>query len=207
MYRTILLYLVFWIFSLTSFSGFAQECIHTNLSRHFDFKINILRNSDTSGYTHGAKIDLLIYNKQKALHQKVSLECQFLFDDAYGQCDKVRSYVTGQNVNKEALDNDYGDLIVADLNFDGKEDFAIKDDSGGNGGPFYKFYIQQKDHSFKEDNFLSEKVGHFPAEMYPDLKTIVTHVHANVREHGESTYHYNSKLKKWRRTKHIYVRD
>jgi len=204
MNRTIFLYLIFWAFSLTSLSGFAQECIHTNLSRNIDFKINIVRNSDTSDFIHGAKIDLLIYNKHKVLLQKISFKCEFLLDDAYTNCDNPRSYITGHNKNKEAPDNDYSDLIIADLNFDGKEDFAIKYDSGGNAGPLYAFYIQQDNMHFKKGTFLSEKMMFFPLFMDSKSRTLITHSHADAYGYYESTFAYNMKTRKWRRVEHAY---
>ena len=41
-----------------------------------------------------------------------------------------------------------------DLNFDGKDDIAVKFDSGGNGRPFYSFYIQNMSKKFELNAFL-----------------------------------------------------
>jgi len=197
MNRTIFLYFILGTLSLTSLSGKAQECIHSKLSQHFYFKTNIARNSDTSDFIHGAKIDLLIYNKHKELLQKLSFKSEFLFDDAYNNCSNVRSYVTGFNQKKDVLDFDFGDLIVADLNFDSKEDFAIKYDSGGNGGPSYGFYIQDSKGSFKLDHFLTDSVRSFPEYINAKNKTLTTHINANGRTKNEKTYKFYAKIRRW----------
>src|SRR5579859_8198742 len=106
MNHTIFFCLICWVLLSMNLSLNAQQCIHTKLSRQFDFKTNIVRNSDSSDFIHGAKIDLLIYNKHKVLLQKLSFECQFLFDNTYTNYDNIRSYVTGYNKNMEAPDND-----------------------------------------------------------------------------------------------------
>ena len=84
----------------------------------------------------------------------------------------MRSYITGLNKNAKALKNDYGDFIVADFNFDGKEDFALKYNANyKSSGPLYAFYIQQADGSFKNNQFLTGKVGTFPAIIDSKQKT------------------------------------
>ena len=44
-----------------------------------------------------------------------------------------------------------------------KEDFAIKKDSGGNGGPLYEFYLQNVRQKFVKDDFLTNTLEFFPS--------------------------------------------
>ena len=131
----------------------------------------------------------------------------FLFEDAYKNCNDVRSYITKQNKNMEAPDNDYGDFIVADFNFDGKDDFAIKYDSGGNAGSIYVFYIQQDNMLFKKDIFLSNHVEFFPIDIDSKSKTVTTHAHADVYGYYESVFRFNTKTKKWKMSERTYVKS
>jgi hypothetical protein len=69
-------------------------------------------------------------------------------------CGAVRSYETGKNAHKAVVDNDYGDLVVADINFDGLADVVLKTDGGGNGGPYYTFYTSGPKGSVRHRSFF-----------------------------------------------------
>jgi hypothetical protein len=183
----------------------AQTCLHRNLSHKFNYKIEVTKAKDSSATIDHGKVYLKIYDKHNKLLQTIYFECPFLYMDAYKHCSSVRSYITGYNKNKEVPDYDFGDFIVADLNFDGKEDLAIKYDSGGNGGPFYRFYMQGRNGLFKLDHFLTDSVGSFPAFIEFKYKTITTQIHADVGHEAQKTFKYDSKTKKWRLIKWILV--
>jgi len=140
---------------------------------------------------------LIVLNKKDRLVQKINISPGYLFETAFKNDSNSRSYVTGKNRRTEVYDYDFGDFIVADLNFDGKEDIAIKFDSGGNGGPLYTFYMQDVTGHFKIDNFLTDTVGSFPAYINLKHKTITTQIHANVHQEAQKTFKYNSHRKKW----------
>lgn len=77
----------------------------------------------------------------------------------------MRSYTAGKNLSREIVDNDYGDCIVVDFNFNLRDDFAVKTDEWGNGGPLYDYFVQIPDSSFTRDRFLSETLRWFPYSM------------------------------------------
>jgi hypothetical protein len=124
----------------------------------------------------------------------------FLFTSAYAHCNAVRSYTTQSGQDIDIKDYDYGDLIIADFNFDGKEDFAAKNDSGGNRGPTYNFYLQNSAGSFVPDNFLTEHMGHFPDRMDKPAKMLVLESD-NGLWHFKTSYRLNTKTGKWQETK------
>lgn len=127
-----------------------------------------------------SKIIVLIFNKNKKLAiQKIVIDADYLAEAVYQDCNNVRSYTTGKNKNIEAVDSDFGDLIVANLNFDGKEDLAIKRESGGAAGPFYKFYIQNEKNIFAKDIYLTEKMSSFPSDIDWKEKTLTTNIFAS----------------------------
>lgn len=73
-------------------------------------------------------------------------------------------YFNSDNEIKEGIEN-YHDFIVADFNFDNLKDFAILYDYGGNGGPIYSYFFQNKDGKFTEDEKFPLNKGFFPKTM------------------------------------------
>jgi hypothetical protein len=138
--------------------------------------------------------------------QTLALTSTYLFDSVFNKCSNVRSYITHTNTKIEALDNDYGDLIIADFNFDKLEDIAVKNDSGGNGGPSYTFFIQTRNGEFAIDKYLTEEMNYFPFEINTANKTLTTLVHANANEMSERTFKIDQTTYKWREIKKRFVR-
>lgn len=180
-------------FVFISLSTHGQICLHKNLSKSFNYNIRFQRENENS-----CKIKVTIIDKtsQKNL-QTVVVNSEYIFEKDFNNCSTVRSYITGINENRDSIDNDFGDFIAADFNFDSKEDFALKSDSGGNGGPIYEYYIQGKNQKFERDKFLTDTVAFFPASINKSKKTLTTLVHANANERCKLIYKYDLKIKKW----------
>jgi hypothetical protein len=157
-----------------------------------------------SGFHNEVKLTILKKGTKKE-RQNIFFQAGFLFEQAYKDCNEVRSYITNKNWSKDVPDYDFGDLLIADLNFDGREDIAIKFDSGGNGGPFYNFYIQDDKGIFKIDHFLTESVRSFPTYINNKTKSITTQIHANVHQERKRTFQYSRRIKKWKLVKWIMV--
>lgn len=187
---------------LISFLSNGQKCIHKNLSKSYDFEIELNRiNDDVS-----CKITLNITDKITSKEvQKIIINSEFIFEKDFKDCSKTRSYSTNVNDKEIDIDNDFGDLIIADFNFDKKEDIAIKRDSGGNGGPLYEFYIQNNNQKFIKDNFLTNTLEFFPSDINMLKKTLTTLVHANAYQKCKIVYKYNLKNKKWKRISKNFV--
>lgn len=187
---------------LISFLPNGQKCIHTNLSKSYDFSTKLMRVNETSA----CKITLSIIDKKTSKEiQKIIINSEYIFEKDFKDCSKIRSYSTSVNNKEIDIDNDFGDLIVADFNFDGKEDIAIKKDSGGNGGPLYAFYTQNRNRKFILDSFLTNTLEFFPSIINKSKKTLTTLVHANVYQSCKMIYKYNSKEKKWKRISKSFV--
>jgi len=199
MRKTVFLTLVTWILLLNN--SHAQECMHTNLSHHFNYQISVSRTLDKDSVLTNAKIVLRIYDKHsKKLVQKIDVENSNSIYDAFKDCTKVRSYITGYRKNAEADDCDYGDLIVADLNFDGREDFVINGGYSADAGPNYIFYFQDKPGHFKLSHFLSDRMASFPTYIDAKQKTLVQ-VYVLGRHQYTKTFKYNVHTRKWRLAK------
>ena len=205
MFRNTMILLLLGIFYAMSTN--AQQCIYTKLSKEHNFKISyiLIKDTDLNNPFRTRKLTLTISNKKRKLIQQIKLNTNILYDDVFKKDTSSRSYITNFNTQADAPDYDYGDLIIADLNFDGKEDIALKFDSGGNGGPLYKFYLQNNRGTFDLSGYLTDYIGSFPANINSKNKTLTTQIHANVHQESRKTYKFNPQTKKWRLLKSVMI--
>jgi hypothetical protein len=147
-----------------------------------------------------------IFNKNDSLIQKIYLNLEmpplYFYDDE--PLVLSRSYITGKNVNKEIADNYCGEIVVADLNFDGLEDFATPIGHGVDNGAHYAFYIQNSNGLFKCNSYLTENLIWFPEEINDSLLTFTNFVPC-MRDVGCETFRYDTLTKKFRMIKHYYI--
>ena len=135
----------------------AYFCNYSKVSNLFDFNLIVdkMKDKDSEDVSQ-AYLKIITKDKKETIQtiefipesSMMSYECS------------SRSYITGFNKNEEAMDGMYGDLVVADFNFDGKEDFAIARDIGFT--EFYNFYLQQNNH-FEISDFLTTNLRGFPS--------------------------------------------
>jgi hypothetical protein len=198
-------FLTIFTFLILAFKASGQDCTQNNLSNFFEFKTHLTR-IHTEDLFDSCIVEVKVYDKlSKKIIQKIEFSSTYFFDKVFNDCNNVRSYVTGNNQNADVEDNDFGDLIVADFNFDKKDDIALKENSGGNGGPTYIFYIQNDKRQFQVESFLSERMDFFPSRIDPKKRTLTTLVHANAYEMSETTYKLNAD-KVWTKVKRRYVK-
>lgn len=185
---------------------YAQKCPHTNLSDKFDLTVHT-KWYGSKAHILGDSLDvkITITKKNTKVEQHITLGSSWMLDDAYSNCSNVRSYTTAINKNGIAQDNNYGDIIVADFNFDNRDDIAFKRNAGGNGGPPYLFYVQNEKGLFILDMFLTEIMEYFPSEIDTVNHKLVTLVHSNTYSRGKTTYKYFTKIKKWKQVSLTYV--
>lgn len=189
-----------------------QTCTHTDLSETLTFSTALterignpsLREADShpsvyfKSYEATLNISTKLTNKPPQL---IRFYTGPLFSAAYQNCNAARSYSTGKNRDADATDNDYGDLIVADFNFDGRDDFAAKSESGGNAGPYYNYYVQLSSGEFVLDEFLTVEMQFFPDDISRTRRTLTTRVHAGADGLGETVFRL-SKAGKWAQVSH-----
>lgn len=183
------------IISIISINVFGQTCSYENLSKKFNFiVVPIPKKKDL------IQLVVQVTNKDNSkIIQKLSIVCEGFYLDSFDNCKNVRSYITKINSLLPSGDeNDSGNFIVADFNFDDLEDFAIKSDPGGNGGPLYTYFLQTEDKKFYRSKYLSDTVQFFPTEINSIKKTLTTFLHANAYQKNRRIFKYNQKAKKWR---------
>jgi hypothetical protein len=187
--------------------AFSQECLHTNLiTTHHIVVYTKWYGSKEHTLSDSLDVTIELININTKVKQQLHFGSSWMANDFYTNCSRVKSYVTGFNKDSVAVDNDYGDIVVADFNFDNKADIAFKQNAGGNGGPGYMFYLQDEHGTFVLDAYLTGTMGYFPVKIDSKKRKLITLVHANVYEMGENTYSYNAKKKTWKMTRHRYVK-
>jgi len=76
----------------------AQSCLHTGLSKKFDYKITKTGKKDSDGIVSRSKISIEIYNKtDKKLFQKLEFLSEGYLSSTFSDCANDRSYITGKN--------------------------------------------------------------------------------------------------------------
>ena len=179
----------------------AQQCRLTDLSKKYIYAINAERSKNRDGVSHISALKVEIIRKADLR----SVQTLFIKSeptlDSFSDCAFVSSYVTGKHPEDEGADNDWGDLIVADLNFDGREDVAVKEDSS-NSGAIYEFFTQTDSGKFVKNPFLSG--SWFPYKIDAKNKTLTTATAATTAGQLETVYKYDAASKKWRVLKSVY---
>ncbi len=171
---------------------------YTNLSNKYIYEIiSLKKREDERTFFTDVYVNIINKANSKVMYtiHRSGDEVGNLFEDTFNNSSSSRSYITGYNKSKMIVDGDFGDIIILDFNFDGKEDLAIKKDIGRE--CFYDFYIQKSEKEYMLDNFLSnENLGRFPRIDFVKKKM----TYAGVIGAGgwwQSEYIYNQKTNKW----------
>lgn len=178
----------------TSYDSLATTISNrTDLSNEFDVHVNFRRYFFKSINREDSCIaEVLLQDKHsKATLDELSITSRFYLDDAFKNLKNVRSYSTKTNTDKQAVDNYYGDIIIADLNFDNKDDVIIINDAGGNGGTFYSYFLQNDNRKFILNSYLTDSMTYFPKKINSGNKTLTTYVHAGTCGLGEHIYKWD----------------
>lgn len=181
-----------------------------NVSYKFNYKIIDTVYKYNDEYFFGqTKRTIEISNKKDSIIQIIYVD-KFDQPNYYICFDKnepiYRSQITGKNFKKRAVSDYFGELIIADLNFDGLEDFATPVDHGCSNGSHQAFYIQDKNGSFTLNQFLTDSVIWFPEEINVKKKTFTTITSAGGYGVGFITYQFDTSSQKWSMIDH-YIRS
>lgn len=163
-------------------------CDHLDLSKIFDVQLKVTKFKRFDGYQDSCLVKVVLLSKHtlKCVDSFAFSTIMFL-DDSYEDCEQVLSYSTGKNTDREIVDDMYGDIVVADLNFDGLEDLAVMSEDQ-NAGTYYRFFLQGPKQKFKENQFLSDSIASFPDKINPRNKTLFTLSRAGACAVAEHTF-------------------
>lgn len=175
------------------------NCDYSNLSNQFDLSLDFkyyealeyLNDSNYLSITIRKRssklvVDSIVYRKMPIYH------------NLYKDCNDVSSYSTNFNTNDQGVDNFYGDIVIADFNFDKKDDIAFIYDSGGNSGPHYAFFLQQDNFKFQLDSFLTDSMTFFPQIIDRKKRQLITYAHAGANHASKVVYQLNKSTNQWK---------
>jgi hypothetical protein len=188
---------IFFLLCVSSFCN-AQNCIDKNLSKKFNFNI-YLKSLDEKEFGK-ANVVLAIFDKATNDElQIIRIESEFIFKSkSFIDCSNNVNYLDNVNNKKKIQDNDFGDFIIADFNFDGKEDIALKHEEGGNGGPLYNFYLQDDSGRFERNKYLSGEMMYFPHIIDSKNMELRVYLRMDSTTDQETVYAYINSSKTWK---------
>lgn len=176
----------------------AKTQVYHNLSDQFNISISIKPNATNNPEYDSLYVKVEILDKEtNAVRQTIRKKTHIFWLATFATPENVRSYQTGINSEKEVVDGGFGDLVIADLNFDGLDDIAIAYDWGVSNGPHYYFYMQKPDGLFFRNVYLCERMSYFPHKIDIEKQQLTTLTHANAYQVGKRVYQYNSENKSW----------
>lgn len=189
------------VFDSTSEKHFSLR----NLSHQFNVDLDVTRFIEEDHVHDSCIVRTRIIDKMsKRVIDSLLLTSRFFYTNYFDNSRHAVSYSTGVHVFMGG-DNYFGDLVVADLNFDGRDDIALINDQGGNGGPVYSFYSQKADGKFILDQYLTDSISYFPTDIDRKGKTLTTYVHAGACCMGKQVYQFDKENSRWKMIEHVLI--
>lgn len=181
----------------------ATKCEQTKLSKQFDMAIDVKRYSDEIKIWDSCGVKILIRDKlTKVYSDSILLSSVFFAGELFANCDSMVSYTTKVNTKRQIFDNMFGDLIVADVNFDNRDDIVLVHEAGGSGGPLYKYFIQSEGAIFRADKFLTDSVAYFPDVIDSSKWQLTTRAIAGACCVSENIYQLDKSTREWKQVGH-----
>lgn len=135
-------------------------CRYTKLSEEFDFALAV--DMDGEGLGQVAYISIIPKADAK-MTQVIKFNYEDEFPTRFYNCE-ARSFITGYNIDAVNDSGFLGDMVVGDLNFDNREDFAIFWNYGAH-STYYRYFIQDDTGHFMFDKYLTTKLESFPTDF------------------------------------------
>ncbi len=173
-----------------------------DLSYSYNYElIDKYYNINRNDYTDSILRIIKIFDKKDSIIQKIYINIQlmpwYFFDKDIEYIS--RSYITKKNTKLKTWDNYCGEIVIADLNFDGLEDFATVVGYGIDNGSHYKFYIQTNNNKFEYNSYLTENVVWFPEKINDSLMSFTSSVPCFINGLWCQTFKYDTISEKWKK--------
>jgi len=176
----------------------AKTIYYKQLSKQFDLEVSVRLNTTNNPYLDSTYLRIRIFEKgSKMILQTIRKPIYSRWHGWYTDLKNSRSYSTHYNEKKPVIDDDFGDVVVADLNFDGLDDFAVTYDHGADNGNHYYFYFQRPNKTFYRQVYLTENMVHFPYLIDPIRQQLITRTAAGACCVGERIFQYSVERNSW----------
>lgn len=176
-----------------------EVCENTKLSIQFDIAVEFKCFSLPEGLYDSCIAVIIVKDKDSTRHfDSVIVASNFYYVPLISfNCDSMLSYATMYNADRLEMDNYLGDVIIADFNFDNKDDIAVIN-AMSNSGAFYSYFTQSPDKKFVFDSYLTDSISFFP-QINKSRKELITNVRSGACCVNEHLYRYISPTKKWKK--------
>ncbi|MFT5819082.1 MAG: hypothetical protein ACI8ZM_000304 [Crocinitomix sp.] len=189
---------IFLVFIFTCIAQPAHTTRYTQLSNQFNIEVAVRVNATNNPDFASTYLRIRILEKDsKNVIQTIRKKHFWIPNNLYTDRNHSRSYSTGFNADNIVVDDNFGDVVIADLNFDGLDDFAVTYDHGVSNGNHYYFYFQRHNKTFYRQVFLTEEMVLFPAVIDYKNKRLTTRTAAGANNVGERVFQYNSEKNSW----------
>ena len=129
-----------------------EKCVLNDLSKQFNFKITAVHDKINENNPSPWNAKIVIINKND---NSKNQEIDFI----------PESWSLFNNIPCEAFK-------VDDYNFDGLDDFTFMWDTGGNAGPVFSYFFQNKNGQFVKEESFQFQDGPLPKKINPKNKTL-----------------------------------
>ena len=195
--------------------SFAQKvhCDYTLLSPIYDYSIDAAQHDRYKGI-------VTVTIKTKAGDTKQTITYAPSDWELLSYTCSSMSFVTGYYTNRERFGKTQGgavvieegrdvDIVVADFNFDGKEDFAVKDGyKFGDYKPFFRFYFQDDNgHFIEQTDFPYQGIDAITNTLPLDVDSLNQTVSYMKDRIYLSVFRYNSRKNTWKEIKPVKFKD
>ncbi len=174
-----------------------KVCEQTQLSTQFDILVDF-RCIPLEDLVDSCMATIIVKDKSATKHfDTITVTSNFYYlTQVSFNCDSMLSYTNIYNADRLEMDNYLGDVIIADFNFDNKDDVAVVN-AMSNSGAFYSYFIQSPDNKFVFNAYLTDSMSYFP-KIIKSKKELVTYVIAGACCYVEYHYRYLPRTKEWK---------
>lgn len=137
-------------------------CRYTKLSEEFDFALSVDMDVNNDNDCVYAYINIISKATNTSI-QKIRFKYEDRFPSSFYDCN-ARSFATRYNLDAVNDSGYLGDMVVGDLNFDNREDFALLWNYGAHSS-YYRYYIQYDTGHFVFNKYLTNKLESFPTKF------------------------------------------
>jgi len=182
----------------------AKSCYFNKLSRQYSFQLITDESKQIPNHPI-TTVDVVISRKS---NNHIVQTLSFIQENTHlpkYDCSS-RSYLTHYQTSKRVVAGNYGNFVIGDFNFSGKEGIAIASEVTKGQAQLYKFYFQNnKGRWVEKTNFVTPNRDAFayvfPAKINAKHKTLVFNGQSGKKHPTFLTYHLNEKSGKWQQIK------
>lgn len=185
---------------LSQTTVYAKSCYFNQLSNKYSFQLITTESNQIPNHPITI-VEVVISDKT---NNHILQAFSFMQENSHlptYECN-ARSYVTKYKNDKHAIDGNYGDIVIGDFNFSGKEGIAVASEITNGQTSLYKYYFQNETGKWAEaTNFITPNRSFFaypfPININAKNKSLAFVSHPGPKHTATTNYQLNEKSGKW----------